>query len=91
MEDSRNDDINKHEQAVNDIFTSFCKYIDIEPTRSPETYIATSIAALEYACTIGCMCGIDKEVFDESVENVWRRVQQGSPETEDSDSGVAKG
>lgn len=91
MEDSRNDVINKHEQAVNDIFTSFCKYIDIEPTRKPEVYIATSIAALEYACTVGSMCGVSKEVFDESVENVWKRVQQSPSSAEDSDESVEAG
>tara|TARA_Y100000310_G_C20038273_1_gene514971 strand:+ start:60 stop:335 length:276 start_codon:yes stop_codon:yes gene_type:complete len=91
MEDLRNDDTQNYEQAVNDIFTSLCKYVDIQPTRSAETYIATSIAALEYACTVGFMCGVDKEVFDESVENVWKRIQQGKPETDDSDEGVEKG
>ena len=91
MEDSKNDAIDKQEQAVHDVFTSLCKYIGIEPTRSAESYISTSIAALEYACTVGIMCGLNREVFNESVENVWKRIQQGPTQAEDSDKSLAEG
>ena len=91
MEDSKNDDTNNQEQAVHDVFTSLCKYIGIEPIRSAESYITTSIAALEYACAVGAMCGLSREVFNESVENVWKRIQQGPTQAEDSDKSLAEG
>ena len=73
------------EGSVEVLFGSLCKFMNIEPQKNPDTFIATSIGAIEYACVIARQCGVEKSAYMEAVNNVWGRVQG------DAEAGGAKG
>ena len=62
------------EGAVEELFGSLCEFMQIEPQRNPDTFIATSIGAIEYACAIAKQCGVEYGAYMEAVNNVWGRV-----------------
>lgn len=62
------------ENRAERLFVSLCQYLNLDAARDAETYIATSLGALEYSCVIAKTLGINKESFLESVDNVWRRI-----------------
>ena len=65
----------KVDGSVEQLFGSLCEFMQIEPQRNPDTFIATSIGSMEYACVIARQCGVNYSTFMEAVNNVWRRVQ----------------
>ena len=65
----------KADDSVEKLFDALCDYMQIEPQRNPDTFIATSIGSMEYACVIARQCGVNYSTFMEAVNNVWRRGQ----------------
>lgn len=60
--------------SVETLFGALCEFMQIEPQRNPDTFIATTIGAMEYACVIARQCGVNKAAYMEAVNNVWGRV-----------------
>ena len=77
-EEAATEDVEELEEAagsVETLFGALCEFMQIEPQRNPDTFIATTIGAMEYACVIARQCGVNKAAYMEAVNNVWRRVQ----------------
>lgn len=68
------------ESSVESLFGSLCEYMQIDPQRNPDTFIATSIGAMEYACVIARQCGVNKAAYMEAVTNVWGRIHEDEEE-----------
>ena len=79
------DTVEGAEGSVEVLFGSLCEFMKIDPQRNPDTFIATSIGAIEYACVIARQCGVEKAAYMEAVNNVWGRIQG------DDEAGGAKG
>ena len=58
-----------------ELYNALSSFMGVEPDKSPNNMIATSIGAIEYACIVGKQTGVSKDVFLESVLNVWERVE----------------
>jgi len=70
------DTVEGAEGSVEVLFGSLCEFMKIEPQRNPDTFIATSIGAMEYACVIARQCGVEKAAYMEAVNNVWGRIHE---------------
>jgi hypothetical protein len=63
------------ERNSEELYKALSTYIGVPAEdKSPGNVIATSIGAIEYACVVGKHTGVTKDVFLESVTNVWERV-----------------
>ena len=73
-EDLESAELEAAADSVESLFGSLCEFMQIEPERSADTYISTSIGALEYSCVIARQCGVNYGTYMEAVNNVWGRV-----------------
>ena len=70
------------ERNSEDLYKALSSYVGVSfEDKSPGNVIATSIGAIEYACVVGKHAGVTKDVFLESVTNVWERVATASDGT----------
>tara|TARA_Y100000310_G_C20357574_1_gene657412 strand:+ start:96 stop:383 length:288 start_codon:yes stop_codon:yes gene_type:complete len=74
MEDMILTDERIAENSAERLFIALCRYLGVPEDKSADSYIATSLGAMEYATIVAKSCGVNEGAFMESVGNIWRKV-----------------
>ena len=62
------------DRNIEELYKALSSFMGVPSDKDPNNVFVTSLGALEYACAVANQIGVSRDVFLESVGNVWENV-----------------